>query len=123
MCGSIADIQSATAEIRRGKTERKKKSQGKNIMQGGHNKLGITFYRLKILTHIKRDDSECAWVWSKLCVYSSLGQHHRAGHVCHSVTTQRYQRRHSLRVTSVLTVSSADSVRVTSQRACDVSVS
>jgi len=36
MCGSMADIQSATAEIRRGKEkkkkERKKKPQGKNIM-------------------------------------------------------------------------------------------
>jgi len=36
MCGSMADIQSAAAEIRRGKKKRKKerrqKSQGKNIM-------------------------------------------------------------------------------------------
>jgi len=34
MCGSMADIESATAEIRRGKKERKKKknTQGKNIM-------------------------------------------------------------------------------------------
>jgi len=33
MCGSMADIQSATAEIRRGKKEdRKKKPLGKNIM-------------------------------------------------------------------------------------------
>jgi len=32
MCGSMADIQSATAEIRRGKKRRKKKPQGKNIM-------------------------------------------------------------------------------------------
>jgi len=52
MCGSIADIQSLTAEIRRGKKERrkkerkkerKKKPQGKNIMVcpilwGDHNK-------------------------------------------------------------------------------------
>jgi len=46
MCRSMVDIQSATAEIRRGiKKDRKKerqKSQGKNIMsasamQGGHN--------------------------------------------------------------------------------------
>jgi len=40
MCGSMADIQCATAQIRRGK---KKKPQGKNIMstsatQGGYNK-------------------------------------------------------------------------------------
>ena len=47
MCGSMADIQSAAAEIRRGKKkkkeERRKKPQGKNIMsasatQGGHEK-------------------------------------------------------------------------------------
>jgi len=44
MCGSMVDIQTATAEIRRGKKDRKKKKkpQGKNIMsssatQGGHN--------------------------------------------------------------------------------------
>jgi len=42
MCGSMADIQSATAEIRRGKQEERQK-QDKNIMsasatQGGHNK-------------------------------------------------------------------------------------
>ena len=41
MCGSMVDIQSAAAEIRRGKKERKK-PQGKNIMsasatQGSHN--------------------------------------------------------------------------------------
>jgi len=34
MCGSMADIQSATAEIRRGKKidRKKKKPQGKNVM-------------------------------------------------------------------------------------------
>jgi len=42
MCGSMADIQSPTAEIRRGKKEKKKKPQGKNIMvcpipKGDHN--------------------------------------------------------------------------------------
>jgi len=42
MCGSMVDIQTATAEIRRGEEERKKK-QDKNIMsasarQGNHNK-------------------------------------------------------------------------------------
>jgi len=42
MCGSMADIHSATAEIRPGKERRKKKPQDKNIMsasatQGGHN--------------------------------------------------------------------------------------
>ena len=44
MCGSMVDIQSATAEISRGKKKknREKKPQDKNIMsasamQGGHN--------------------------------------------------------------------------------------
>ena len=50
MCGSIVDIQSTAAEIRRGKKEeeerRRKKSQGKNIMvcpitQGDHNKRSL----------------------------------------------------------------------------------
>jgi len=44
MCGNVVDIQSATAEIRRGKKKkerRKKKPQDENIMstsatQGGH---------------------------------------------------------------------------------------
>jgi len=49
MCGSIVDIQSVTAEIRRGKKQeeedrRRRKPQGKNIMsasatQGGHNEI------------------------------------------------------------------------------------
>ena len=47
MCRSMADIHSATAEIRRGKKKeerKKKKPQGKNIMsasatQGGHNNV------------------------------------------------------------------------------------
>jgi len=48
MCGSMVDIQSQTADIRRGEKEeerkKKKKPQGKNIMsasamQGGHNTL------------------------------------------------------------------------------------
>jgi len=44
MCGSMVDIQSAAAEIRRGIKKERKKPQGKNIMsasatQGGHNKL------------------------------------------------------------------------------------
>ena len=46
MCGNMVDIQSAAAEIRRGKKieeEMRKKPQGKNIMacpitQGGHKK-------------------------------------------------------------------------------------
>jgi len=50
MCGSIVDIQCATAEIRRGKEkkkERKKKPQGKNIMsasamQGGHKEARLS---------------------------------------------------------------------------------
>jgi len=48
MCGRVVDIQSETAEIRRGiKKDRKIKPQDKNIMsasatQGGHKKLTIT---------------------------------------------------------------------------------
>jgi len=50
MCARMADIQFATAEIRRGKKKdrkRKKKSQGKNIMsasatQGGHKNENVT---------------------------------------------------------------------------------
>jgi len=43
MCGSVADIQSPTAEIRRGKKEEKmKKPQGKNIMV-------CLFYRATII--------------------------------------------------------------------------
>jgi len=43
ICGSMADIQSPTAEVRRGKKERKKKPLGKNVMvcpilQGDHKK-------------------------------------------------------------------------------------
>ena len=48
MCGSMVDIQSATAEIRRGKKERKKKNklQDENIMsasatQGSHNEVTL----------------------------------------------------------------------------------
>ena len=42
MCGSMADIQSATAEITRGKKIERKKAQDENIMvcpitQGDHN--------------------------------------------------------------------------------------
>jgi len=42
MCRSMVDIQSATAEIRRGKKKEDRKQQDKNIMsasatQGGHN--------------------------------------------------------------------------------------
>jgi len=46
MCGSMADIESVTAEIRRGKKEdrKKKKPQGKNmgcpIPYGGHKYMG-----------------------------------------------------------------------------------
>ena len=49
MCRSMVDIQSATAEIRRGikKEDRRKKLQGKNIMsasatQGGHKQVIFT---------------------------------------------------------------------------------
>jgi len=44
MCRSMVDIQSATAEIRRGKNEERKKEQLQNIMsasttQGGHKEV------------------------------------------------------------------------------------
>jgi len=55
MCGSMVDIQSATAEIRRLKKEarrrrKKKKPQDENIMsasamQGGHNKIILKNFR------------------------------------------------------------------------------
>jgi len=57
MCGSMVDIQLPTAEIRRGKKDRRKiKTTGKNIMsvsatQGGHKKTIII--KLKCMTHEK----------------------------------------------------------------------
>jgi len=59
MCGSMVDIQSATAEIRRGKKRRRrkkkknKKPQGKNITAcpityGGHNEIKNKITMLKI---------------------------------------------------------------------------
>jgi len=54
MCGSMTDIQSAAAEIRRGKIRRKKKPQYENIMvcpipQGDHNyNYARTELRLKL---------------------------------------------------------------------------
>jgi len=60
MCGSMADIQSPMAEIRRGKKERyKKKPQGKNLMacpipQGGHNEQ-YTVYTPCSLPYSKPD--------------------------------------------------------------------
>jgi len=61
MCGRMVDIQSATAEIRRGKKkkiERKNRLQDKNIMsasatQGGHN----NYNRLRLYGHISRKDN------------------------------------------------------------------
>jgi len=65
MCGSMVDIQSAMAEIRRGKKdikkiERKEKPQGKNIMsasamQGGRNqgsKVHLENGRKTVCVHI-----------------------------------------------------------------------
>ena len=55
MCGSMVDIQSASAEIRRGiKKEDRKKPQGKNIMsasatQGGHKE---TLKTVKCAVHV-----------------------------------------------------------------------
>jgi len=47
MCGSMVDIHSATAEIRR-KKERKKKPQGKNIMSASATQGGCKHRRLHI---------------------------------------------------------------------------
>jgi len=49
MCGSMVNIQSPAAQIRRGKKRRQKKPQGKNIMsasaaQGGHNQRKANMY-------------------------------------------------------------------------------
>jgi len=58
MCGSMADIQSATAEIRRGKKRRKKnKRQDENIMvcpipQGDHKSIKPQTYRCQIKPEI-----------------------------------------------------------------------
>jgi len=61
MCGSMVDIQSAAAEIRRGIKKDRKKLQGKNIMsasatQGGHNKLkGHSVISTGIIQHATHD--------------------------------------------------------------------
>jgi len=44
MCGSMVDIQSATAEIRRGKKERGKKPQDENIMSATATESAIITY-------------------------------------------------------------------------------
>jgi len=56
MCGSMVDIQSVAAEIRRGikKIEDRKKPQGKNIMsasatQGGHNNMCSIGYCMNVI--------------------------------------------------------------------------
>jgi len=49
MCGSIADFQSATAEIRRGKKKidrKKKKPQGKNIIPALFHRAAINMARV-----------------------------------------------------------------------------
>ena len=62
MCGSMVDIQSAMAEIRRGKKERKKERkkepQDGNIMvcpisRGDHNKISAHIKVLKATVHQK----------------------------------------------------------------------
>jgi len=76
ICGSMVEIQSATAEIRQGKKERKKKPQGKNIMsasatQGGHNNScakyfkpvnGFLRYLLRLVTGVKCAVKYCCFV-------------------------------------------------------------
>jgi len=44
MCGSMADIQSAAAEIRRGKKKRKKKEERKKIEITGQKYNGLPYY-------------------------------------------------------------------------------
>jgi len=61
MCGSMVDIQSATAEIRRGKKERKKerknKLQDENIMSASATQIGhksqSLFHRSTAVTNLK----------------------------------------------------------------------
>jgi len=53
MCGSMEDIQSVTAEIRRGKKKERKIEKDKNIMstyatQGGHKKIEDRNHMAKI---------------------------------------------------------------------------
>ena len=47
MCGSMVDIQSATAEIRRGKKERKKERKKKETTAVKYN--GLTYTRVAII--------------------------------------------------------------------------
>jgi len=42
MCGSMVDIQSATAEIRPGKKKERRKKQDKNIMSASATQAAIT---------------------------------------------------------------------------------
>jgi len=65
MCGSMADIQSATAEIRQGKKEERKieETTGQNIMsasamQGGHNHHRQT-QRKQFKTERTRNVGQC----------------------------------------------------------------
>ena len=78
MCGSMVDIQSAAAEIRRGiKKEDGKKPQGKNIMsasatQGGHKNEKVTNdaenSTLGLLHAV--ENRQCRY--SNFCVYKSI---------------------------------------------------
>jgi len=55
MCRSMVDIQSPTAEIRRGKKRRKKKKQDENIYVS-------LLHRATIITTAKHTESRCDWV-------------------------------------------------------------
>jgi len=62
-CGSMVDIQSAAAEIRRGIKKDRKKLQGKNIMsasatQGGH-KEGCIISTHRLFSHIRHEAPVC----------------------------------------------------------------
>ena len=75
MRGSMVDIQSATAEMRRGKTKKKKK-QDKNIMsasvtQGGHKILDIMKLTMKILE--RRINQKCGSMSNVVAALLNIG--------------------------------------------------
>jgi len=82
MCGSI-DIQSATAEIRRGKKEERRKKQDKNIMpvsatQGRHNYWYLVWVAFCYCTDVaQRRSTKLHDVWPRLLgwctIYTFLG--------------------------------------------------
>ena len=87
MCGSMVDIQSPTAEIRRGKRRRRRRNHCKNIMsasatQGGHNESAIQqlllqpFYnplsRTTRVSRYQKEHSPTHLCWSSTILYQLL---------------------------------------------------